>query len=68
MIKDIQNKFTGEVFVDFDSEFQAKEAFSKMMGLEIGKNILFVKKIQAPNVDEEELGINEEAAHDEVFR
>ena len=39
-----------------------------MMGLEIGKNILFVKKIQAPNIDEEELGINEEAAHDEVFR
>lgn len=45
LIKDQHQNFTGGVYVDFESEYAAKEAFSKMMGLEVGKKFLYVKKM-----------------------
>ena len=68
LIKDEAGKFNGEVYVDFDTEFQAKEAFSKMMGLEIGKKVLYVKKVLAPNEDDENDLAPQDAANDEIFR
>ena len=39
-----------------------------MMGLEIGKKVLYVKKVSAPNEDEGSEVAPQDAANDEVFR
>jgi len=45
-------KFTGEALVDFTSENEAKIAFSSMMGLQVDKKYLYVKKMQPPTEEE----------------
>lgn len=65
-------KFNGTAKIEFVSEFDAKQAFSQMMGLKVGDKYLFVKKMQPPTEEEimarqKELGI-EIGAHEEVFR
>lgn len=52
MIKDSQNLFNGSCNVDFESEFEAKKAFSSMMGLQVGQKYLYVKKAQPPTEEE----------------
>jgi RNA recognition motif-containing protein len=37
--------FSGNAYVEFDSEFEAKKAFSSMMGLQVGSKVLYVKKL-----------------------
>merc|ERR1711920_674622 len=58
------DKFNGYANVDFESEVEAKQAFSSMMGLQVGQKYLYVKKCQPPTEEElaEELG---EAADNE---
>ena len=60
-------KFNGSANVDFESEAEAKLAFSSMMGIQVGQNVLYVKKCQPPTEDElaEELG---DAAENEIFK
>ena len=39
-----------------------------MMGLEVGKKVLYVKKMQAPTEEEEDQSVPQDAANDEIFR
>ena len=52
LVKAINGKFDGSAYVDFESEFEAKQAFSSMMGLQVGQKYLYVKKMQPPTEEE----------------
>jgi len=71
-VKDSHGKFDGAAYVDFESEFEAKQAFSSMMVLNVGSKVFYVKKRQPPTEEEpiaqqRALGIDV-SANEEVFK
>lgn len=70
MVMDEQTgQFGGNANVDFESENDAKQAFNKMMGLQVKNKYLYVKKCLPPTEDEliKEIG-GENIADHEIFK